>query len=137
MGGTTAGIVRAERGARQVKILYIDSEAGDEARGTILLLRLRAHEVELAADYAVVRGLAAESRPDLILARVRWKSKCRLFALVRQLRADPLLAGTPLFALINPYGTTREEAIAAGFDFVEDALLNIDAWNTRQDRVIF
>jgi CheY-like chemotaxis protein len=120
-----------------VKILYIDSEAGDEARAMTLLLGLRGHEVEYTSDYAAVHRLATESRPDLILARARWKSKCRLFALVRQLQADPLFAGTPMFALRNCNGIKREEAIAAGFDLVEDIPLAIEDLNTRQDRVIF
>lgn len=120
-----------------MKILYIDSKAGDEAQSTTLLLGLRGHEVEYTSDYAAVHRLATESRPDLIFARVRWNSTWQLFSIVRQLRADPLFAETPMFALRNCNGIKREEAIAAGFDLVEDIPLAIEDLNTRQDRVIF
>jgi hypothetical protein len=120
-----------------VKILYIDSEAGDEARGMTLWLGLRGHEFEYTSEYAAALGLATESRPNLIFARVRWNSPWQLFALVRLLRADPLFAGTPMSALKNCNGTTREEAIAADFDLVEDIPLAIENLNTRRDPVIF
>jgi PAS domain S-box-containing protein len=106
----------AATSSRPLRILIIEDHR-DAAESLQILLQLFGHEVDIALDGP--SGLAAvrRFRPDVVLCDIGLPGGMDGYAVARELRADPGLAGLRLFALTG-YGQEEDQARAreAGFD---------------------
>jgi two-component system, cell cycle response regulator DivK len=89
------------------------------------VLQYRGHSTLEATNGADGVRLAREHRPDLILMDIQLPDLDGISAL-RQLRSDPAVAGTPIFAISASAMPDEQQAIvASGFDAYITKPLNL------------
>ncbi len=112
---TANGIVSSLARCGPVRVLVVDDNH-DAADSLALLLRLGGHEVRICHDGATAVAVAAADRPRLVLLDIGLPGMDG-YAVARQLRQLPELAGTVLVALTG-YGQAEDvrRSHEAGFD---------------------
>ena len=101
-------------GGMRARVLLADDNA--DMRDYLGRLLSRRYEVRIAADGAEALSLLRSNRPDLLLCDVMMP-RLDGFALLREIRADPALAGLPVILLSARAGEEASiEGLEAGAD---------------------
>jgi PAS domain S-box-containing protein len=97
------------------RVLVVGDD-NDAAESTAMLLRMSGHEVQVARDGPMALGMAAASRPDIVLLDIGL-SGMDGYELACRIRELPGLGGVRLLAMIgHGHEVDRQAATAAGFD---------------------
>lgn len=117
------------------RVLLIEDNEQNRYLATFLL-QASGWEVTQAADGATGVRLAGEVRPSLILLDIQLPGMDG-YAVAHALRANPLLAATPIVA-VTSYAMTgdRERCMAAGCTGYLEKPINPDTFSTDVERYL-